>query len=327
MPTVAPYDFDAHVEWAGFLADEPVFATVEGIVHFPTGQAEVFETHEGLLSAVSTLTGDALVSGGEDGRVVATSRSGSQEIATHAGKWIDALAAGPNGALAYVSGRTVWLKTADTIREISHERAVEGLCFGPKGMRLACARYNGATLHWAAAGAKPIDLQWDGAHTDVTFSPDGKYVVTTMAENALHGWRLDDRLSGEGKHMRMAGYPSKPKSLSWGPKGRWLASSGAPSAVVWPFIGKDGPMGKAPKELGTRSDALVTQVAFHPVSDVLAAGFNDGMVIAVQVEDGAGSLLRRPGKGGVTSLNWDKAGDRLAFGTEEGEGGVIDVTS
>ena len=79
--------------------------------------------------------------------------------------------------------------------------------------------------------------------------------------------------------------------------------------------------------MGSRSDALVMQVAFHPVSEVLAAGFNDGMVVALQVEDGAGSLLRRPGKGAVTSLNWDKAGDRLAFGTEEGEGGVIDVTS
>ncbi|MEM9678482.1 MAG: hypothetical protein AAF890_10530 [Pseudomonadota bacterium] len=79
MPTVAPYDFDAHVEWAGFIADEPVFATVEGAVHFPTGKADVFSIHDGLLSAVPTLKGDVLLSGGEDGRVVGPNHTRVQE--------------------------------------------------------------------------------------------------------------------------------------------------------------------------------------------------------------------------------------------------------
>jgi len=327
MPTVAPYDFDEHVDYAGFVGDEPVFALADGTVHFATGARQVFEAHEGLLCATLTLKGDALLSSGEDCRVVSTTRTGVVELAKHGSKWIDTIAAGPNGAVAYASGRTTWLKTADNVREIAHERAVEGLAFAPKGMRLACARYNGVSLHWGVASSTPVDLHWDGAHTGVTVSPDGKYIVTTMAENALHGWRLDDKRTGDGKHMRMAGYPSKPKNLSWSPKGKWLASSGAPSAVVWPFSGKDGPMGKAPKELGERSDALVVDVAFHPVTEVLAIGFNDGMVVAVQVEGGAEILLRRPGMGAITSLVWDKAGNRLAFGSTEGEGGVIDVTS
>ena len=80
-----------------------------------------------------------------------------------------------------------------------------------------------------------------------------------MQENALHGWKLAD-----AKHMRMTGYPAKVKSLSWSAKGKWLASSGAPAAIVWPFQGKDGPMGKAPLELGTRGDTMVTCVACHP---------------------------------------------------------------
>ncbi|MGO7917527.1 hypothetical protein ACC702_40105, partial [Rhizobium ruizarguesonis] len=48
----------------------------------------------------------------------------------------------------------------------------------------------------------------------------------------------------EARHMRMTGYPSKVKSLSWSVKGNWLASSGAPAAIVWPFQGKDGPMAR-----------------------------------------------------------------------------------
>ncbi|TIP71239.1 MAG: WD40 repeat domain-containing protein, partial [Mesorhizobium sp.] len=74
------------------------------------------------------------------------------------------------------------------------------------------ARYNGATLHFPATNGKPVELEWAGAHTGITFSPDGAFLVTTMQENALHGWKLAD-----GKHMRMSGYPGKVKSLSWAP--------------------------------------------------------------------------------------------------------------
>ncbi len=327
MATVAPYDFDAHVEWAGFVDDQPAFALVDGAIDFPTGERRSVLAHDGLLSAALSLDGNSLVSGGEDGRVVATAADGSvTELALHERKWIDVVTCGPNGAVAYASGRTVWIKTADTVREINHERAVEGLAFAPKGMRLALARYNGVSLHFAAATAPPVDLHWDGAHNRVLFSPDGKYVVTSMVENALHGWRLDDKKTGDGKHMRMTGYPAKPKSLSWSAKGRWLASSGAQAAICWPFFGKDGPMGKAPKELGTRGDSMVTQVACHPTEDVVAIGFADGMVMAVRIEDGAESVLRRPGKGEISSLAWDRQGTRLAFGSGEGEAGIIAIS-
>ncbi|MEO0547371.1 MAG: WD40 repeat domain-containing protein, partial [Pseudomonadota bacterium] len=100
MPTVAPYDFDSHVEWAGFIADEPVFATVEGAVHFPTRKADVFSIHDGLLSAVPTLKGDVLLSGGEDGRVVATTPSRGQQIYHQTRKWKEKQAAGPKSAHA-----------------------------------------------------------------------------------------------------------------------------------------------------------------------------------------------------------------------------------
>ena len=41
-------------------------------------------------------------------------------------------------------------------------------------------------------------------HGAVTFSPDGKYVVTAMQENALHGWRIRDKAD-----LAMTGYPAK----------------------------------------------------------------------------------------------------------------------
>jgi len=143
-----------------------------------------------------------------------------------------------------------------------------------------------------------------------------------MQENSLHGWRNDN----PAKHMRMSGYPSKVKSISWSHKGKWLASSGAPAAILWPFSGKNGPMGKSAKELGSMGEILATCVSCHPSADVVAIGCADGMVLAVRIDDGDEAPLRTRGNSPITSLNWAKNGNRLAFGSEEGEAGVIDVT-
>jgi WD40 repeat protein len=205
-------------------------------------------------------------------------------------------------------------------RSFDHERAVGGLAFAPKGLRLAVSRYDGVSLWWAGTDdARPATLAWKGAHLAVTFSPDGKYVVTAMQENALHGWRIAD-----GKDMRMSGYPAKPKSLSWSAKGRFLASSGANAAILWPFHFRDGPMGKPPLQLGAR-EVLVTRVACHPKEEILAVGYQDGMIMAVRFADAQEALLRRPGEGPVSALAWDPGGRLLAFGTESGAAGVIDL--
>lgn len=50
-------------------------------------------------------------------------------------------------------------------------------------------------------------------------------------------------------------------------------SSGAPAAILWPFQGKDGPMGKSLLELGiARQHGWVTSVACHPVEEIVAVG-------------------------------------------------------
>ncbi|TKT77611.1 WD40 repeat domain-containing protein [Aquamicrobium sp. LC103] len=322
MPTVAPLDLDGHCVAVAWLNDIPHFALADGTVHRLDNGHKSVEAHDGLLAAAPALDGAALITGGEDGKIVAVSSSGNVETLAEIGrKWVSCVAAGPRGAVAFGSGRTAYVRLPDgTMKEFQHPRSVEGVAFAPKGMRIGVARYNGATLHFPAAEGKPAELEWAGAHMGITFSPDGNFLVTAMQENALHGWKLAD-----GKHMRMSGYPAKVKSMSWSAKGRWLASSGAPAAIVWPFLTKDGPIGKAPQELGTRGDAMVTSVAFHTTDEILAVGYADGMVLAARVADAKEVLLRRPGKSAVTSMAWDGKGARLAFGTEAGDCGVIDI--
>ncbi|AQS41161.1 MAG: WD repeat-containing protein [Candidatus Tokpelaia hoelldobleri] len=323
MPTLAPLDLDTHCLLAGFVDDNPFFALADGSIHWSGDGRKAVSAHDGLASAAIALDGYSLVTGGEDGRVCRVdAQGGVEEIAAIGRKWITALACGPQKAIAFASGRTMFAKSGKDLRQFEHQRSVEGVAFAPKGLRIAVARYHGVTLHWPETQSAPAELEWKGAHNAVTFSPDGRYVITAMQENALHGWRLAD-----GQHLRMSGYPAKARSWSWAAKGRWLATSGAAAAIVWPFTGKDGPMGKAPLELGTRADALVTAVSCHPEEDMVAIGFNDGMILFVRFADQKEVLLRRPGKSAVSSLNWDTQGYRLAFGTEGGECGLIDIAA
>jgi len=123
--------------------------------------------------------------------------------------------------------------------------------------------------------------------------------------------------------MRMSGYPSKTRSLSWSHDGQWLATSGAEAAIVWPFGSKEGPMGKAPRECGVRP-TKVSRVAFHPRAPVLAIGYEDGCILLVRLTDGSELLARAPVEGsGLTALAWDKAGQRIAFGTDDGQAGIL----
>lgn len=327
MPTVAPVDFNDHCLAAAFLGEVPVFALASGEVVRLDHGTHRHQLHDGLLAATTTPDGTALVSGGEDGKVVRLDAEGNEiTLRGTARKWVTAVAAGPQGAVAFAEGRMATVLLADgTERTFEQARTIEALAFAPKGLRLAMARYNGVALAFVHGSAPPLEFEWKGAHTQVTFSPDGRFLVTSMQENALHGWKLDGKPGGEQRHMRMTGYPAKVKSLSWSNKGKWLASSGAPSSIVWPFSSKDGPMGKAPLELGQRADTMVTAVACHPVEDLVAIGFGDGMVLAVRMADSKEALLRRPGQGEITALAWNAQGRLLAFGSQAGDCGVIDI--
>ncbi len=90
----------------------------------------------------------------------------------------------------------------------------------------------------------------------------------------LHGWRLAD-----AKHMRMSGYSARVRSLGWTADGKYLATSGSEQLILWPFDGKDGPMGKQPR-LMAQSEARVAVVACHPRQPVVAVGYADGVVHA-----------------------------------------------
>ena len=286
----------------------------------PNAEPRRVAIHGGAILA-TTADADRIITGGDDGNVIATDANGdSRNVATDAKRrWIDHVALGPDGALAWSAGKTAFVQ-AKELREFEAPSTVGGLAFLPKGFRLAVAHYNGASLWFpGATGATPEQLEWKGSHLGVTVSPDGRFLVTTMQEPMLHGWRLADR-----QHMRMSGYAARVTSLSWSAGGRWLATSGATQLILWPFQAKDGPMGKQPRLLAP-SEHRIEAVACHPQQDIVAAGYGDGTVLLIRIEDGAEILAKKPGDAPVTALAWSGDGTLLAWGTETGEAGVIDL--
>ena len=319
---VTSLDAGANVTGAAWLGDTAAFALGDGAVLLARdGATHQAAAHPDGAILVAASDGERLVTGGDDGRIAITGPDGStRTLAETKGAWIDALALHPGGAMAWSAGRRVTARD-DKGRDKSFDApsTVRGVCFAPKGYRLAASHYNGATLWFPNLDAKPEFLEWKGSHLDVTWSPDGRFVVTSMQENSLHGWRLQP----DRGHMRMAGYPAKTRSWSWSHDGHWFATSGTDAAIVWPFESKEGPMGKSPRECGARP-VKVSRVAFHPKAPVLAIGYEDGMVLLVRFADASELLVRRTvPESGITALAWDKAGRRLAFGAEDGQAGVL----
>ena len=319
---VRPVDAGAPVVGLHFLERTAFFVlSEESLLVVPAeGETRRVAVHAGGILA-SAADAARVLTAGDDGKVVATDAAGeARTVATDAKRrWIDRVAAGPDGAVAWAIGKTACARTAKREKTVELASSAGGLAFAPRGLRVAISRYNGVTLWFPNASAAPEELAWKGSHLDVVWSPDGKFLVTAMQEPTLHGWRVAD-----GKDMRMSGYSAKVRSMDWTPGGKWLATSGAEQLVLWPFQGKDGPMGKAPKLLAPY-ERRVAIVACHPAQEVVAAGYEDGMVLLVRIADGAEILAKKPGAAPVSALAWDRGGTLLAFGSEEGEAGTLNL--
>nr|WP_295110945.1 WD40 repeat domain-containing protein [uncultured Caulobacter sp.] len=335
------FSFDAFVTDALFdRSGRAMFALGDGTVRLQTPEGFVtVEAHGGpqvgafgggavLASAVHP-SGNGVVTGGDDGKVVWSRIEGGEVVATLIAevknKWIEHVAtSAASGLIAFTAGKEVHVRdVADAAftRTFTHEKTVSGLAFEPKGRRLASATYGGAYLWYARiADQKPALLKWAGSHIAVEFSPDGKFLISSMQENQLHGWRLSD-----GKDMRMGGYPSKIKSVAFFDKGNLLTTAGASGAVIWPFAGANGPMGKEAAEIGFSRDSMVVRVAGVDVQPVCVAAQDNGKIWIAHMRNGRIETVKAEKGASISALSTSADGKWLAWGDESGEAGVVAI--
>jgi len=305
------------------------FALGDGAVRLLAGDTwSSVAAHDGAAQALAADTlPTGFVSGGDDGRFVRIGTDGGvAEIAGFGLKWVENVASFGDAKaplLACSVGKSIHIfdGAGTKLKTLTHPSSVTGLVFDAKGKRIAASHYNGASLWFVASKSEnPRLLEWKGSHTGIVLSPDGDAVVTSMQENALHGWRLSD-----GQHMRMSGYPAKTQAMSFTKGGKWLATSGAESIVLWPFTG-GGPTGKTPTELAGGDTALCSYVASHPQQEAVAGGFSDGLVVLADIPSQRILPVAGTGRGAVSAMAWSADGSKLAFGTETGFAAVVDFS-
>lgn len=319
------YRFDAYVTAVLFDRRGACFALGDGSVRFEGGGSVDAHPESGALAAAAHPGGEGIVTGGDDGRLVWSSREGATLLAEAEGRWIETVAdSSASGLIAFGAGKTarvVDVRDRAFSRVFPHDHTVSAVALDAGGRRLAVATYGGAALWFArVAEQKPTMLKWAGSHVAVAFSPDAKFLVTAMQENALHAWRLSD-----GKSLRMGGYPAKPTSLAFLAGGRLMATSGAAGAVVWPFGKSDGPADKQASEIGYEEGARITRVAAAPAGNTIAAGLANGRVWIADTRSTRIVRLRDEGDAEITALALSPDGRRLAWGDEDGEAGLVDT--
>jgi len=285
-------------------------------------------------AAVTGLAGleNTLYSIAQDSKLYAheLSSGASSLLFSSSGQWLSSLTTAPKtGFIAFVSGKTAFVLPtsasetgASDYQFTEHPSSLSGLAFSPDGRRLAVSHYDGITLWPLDGSGKGEVLRWKGYHIGVSWSPDGRFIVSATQERELHVWDLV-----AGKDYRLGGYPAKIHELEWtspenGPAK--LVCSGADVITAWPF-GDVGPGRLPPVEIGYVYSGRVTSVAAHPNRALVAGGYTTGTVLIGGLQKGEAAYARIADDQEISALDWVNGGRVLAAGTRSGTLDLITV--
>ena len=233
--------------------------------------------------------------------------------------WADRLAWNPDGTLLAASvGKSLFIldsSTGSILHTFSdHKSTICDLAWNPKRLDEIATVCDGGARMWRLGTAKPFGhFDWGGASLIVTWSPNGRWVVTGDQTPSVH---LYD--TGRKHPLHIQGYETKVKALAWEGAGDWLASGGGSSITVWPCTGKKGPEGIKPIQLfGHLNDAQALH--FAPGQPMLVSGGRDGLVLLWMPHRSTDPALIAQRREEITVVRWSPDGQFLAFGTASGE--------
>jgi WD40 repeat protein len=276
-----------------------------------------------VLCLIGDPAGDGFVSGGDDGRLLRIAADGTTtELVNQKGRWVEHLAQHrATAAMAASIGKNAFVVKGGEVREFGpHQSTISDLDFSKDGSRLACAHYGGVSV-WSIGqvGLPPRRFAWAGSHVALKWSTDGKFIATATQENDIHVWRM-----AQATDMRMQGYPTKVKSLSWTADARFLYTSAQPVFTAWPFTGK-GPEGKPPLQFGDEGAGLLTVVAAHPAAEFVAGGYDSGELQMGDIKTKRSVVLKMADGSAITCVTWSPDGYKIAAGNERGDMLVVDL--
>ncbi|MDD2325928.1 MAG: WD40 repeat domain-containing protein [Alphaproteobacteria bacterium] len=303
------------------------------LVVVPTDDAgedpRVLKAHDGVSLEIAPDSDDhAFLSGGDDGCVylVDPALAAPTLLAQEKNKWIDHVASSSEGHRAYSSGKTLYRLDEEgkpLVDPVALPSSIGGLSFSPSAKHLAVSHYNGVSVFWSNAPDTEGELlPWKGSHLNSFWTPDSKILLSAMQDCSLHGWKMGAALKSKesGNEMHMQGYESKITSMGFTADKKYLVTSGSAQIVCWPFF-DGGPWNKAPLTLGGAEARRVCAVAPHPADPLVAAGYDDGMIVLAPFDGRMEIMIHAPVAeqgSSIKGLVWSREGDSLLAAYEDG---------
>ena len=319
------YTFEAQATASAFIGTVLAVAGGDGKVRLCAvdGSFNAVKVHDGpILAMAANAKGDALYTAGDDGKLLRLGADGSVQAVHEGKKWVDCVACSSRGYVAWSCGKTIYLaREGEAALEVDAPSSVSDLAFSPDGKWLGAAVYGGAQLISPGQPDKQKFLEWKGSHLSIGFSTDGRFCVTSMLENALHVWKIDNP---DEKHGRMGGYPAKPLSFDWTADGRGMLTAGADVLVMWPFSGSNGPMGQnaAVFEGGV---GIIRSVCARPRSRQVLIGYAAGGVALFDRKDNGFGYIAEADGSPVIEVRFSPDGRLAGFIRENGTAGLLDM--
>jgi WD40 repeat protein len=207
---------------------------------------------------------------------------------------------------------------------LDHTTPVHGLKLSPDGRQLAVAQEDLITL-WNVEGtpAKALELPAANVPLTLVWSPDQTMIAAGFERLGVGIWHAAD-----SNHLAFPDYPSPVRSLAWSADGTMLVTSGAFRVIAWSLrdLKANGTSPSAsPLETGKPSLVAVEAVAAHPTRPLIAAGYENGMLILAHIGSRDEMVIKTEGGGGITCLAWSKGGGHLAVGSDRGLTALIEL--
>ncbi len=277
----------------------------------------------GTTSASWRADGSVLATGGQDKTLKFWNpATGACLLEREMPGWTDHLAWAPSSQpndswLALASGKKISLYDTDgKCARVLAERPCHVLSLEWKdgGQEFYTGGYEGVLLWKACTGSLVRHFEFKNPMACMSVSSASPWIACGHHDKCIHICNTKKPTDP----LRMSGYEAKVTSVSWDHTGRWLATNGGTTPVVWDCSGA-GPEGTRPAMLEWHEE-LVEQVLFEPKSPFLATGDRAGGLAVWQPEKHDQVLADGAVEGPVSALTWIAPGILIA---SSGSGHIV----